>query len=244
MIGPSGKRPPILFFLLIAGIVAAVIVLILRHRYGTTFGLANDDFARLAILVAVLIFVGAGVLGRAMRPGEVVRGVAFWAMLIAAVGGGYANRDRLAGVAGRLLGALAPGVPISAQLAEDGEPDSVVIVRSGDGHFAVRAEVEGKPMALLLDTGASFVTLTYTDAHSIGIDTEALDFGTPIRTANGTMNAASVTIDRLAVGPIERHAVKALVAPRGALEQGLLGMSFLDTLKSYAISGDRLVMRP
>lgn len=244
MIGPAGKRPPILFFVLIAGIVAATTALVLRHRYGTTLGLANDDFARLAVLAAVLVFVGAGVLGRAMRPGEIVRGVAFWAMIIAAVGGAYANRDRLAGVAGRLLGALAPGVPISAELAEGGEPNSIVVVRSGDGHFAVRAEVDGKPMALLLDTGASFVTLTYADARSIGIDTGALDFGTPIRTANGTMNAASVTIERLAVGPIERHGVKALVAPRGALEQSLLGMSFLDTLKSYAISGDRLVMRP
>ena len=58
------------------------------------------------------------------------------------------------------------------------------------------------------------------------------------------MSAASVVINRLAIGAIERRDVKALVAPRGALEQGLLGMSFLDTLDSYAISGDRLVLMP
>jgi aspartyl protease family protein len=58
------------------------------------------------------------------------------------------------------------------------------------------------------------------------------------------MNAASVTLDRLAVGPIEQRDVKALVAPRGSLGQSLLGMSFLDRLHGYSISGDRLVLTP
>ena len=49
----------------------------------------------------------------------------------------------------------------------------------------------------------------------------------------------SVIIDALSVGPIERRDVPALVAPPGSLDQSLLGMSFLDTLDSYTISGDR-----
>jgi len=58
------------------------------------------------------------------------------------------------------------------------------------------------------------------------------------------MIAAAVTIDRLAVGPIERRNLKALVAPEGVLDQSLLGMTFLDTLSGYSISGDRLVLTP
>jgi aspartyl protease family protein len=238
------RDSPVFLYILLLVIAAAVIVLIVRHETGTTFGLDNVDFGRLTLLGVVLLFVGGGFLGRSLRPGEVLRGFAFWFLMIVAVAGVYANRDNLVGVAGRLLGAIAPGVPISGRIAGDTDPDSVLIVRASDGHFAVRATVDGVSLPLLLDTGASFVTLTYTDAREIGVDTEALDFKVPIRTANGTMNAASVVINRLAIGSIERRDVKALVAPRGALEQGLLGMSFLDTLNGYAISGDRLRLTP
>ncbi len=237
-------RSPILFYVLLLAIAAAVITLIVRRETGNTFGLSNEDFARLTLLGVVLLFVGAGFLGRSLRPGEVLRGFAFWFLMIVGIAGIYGNRDNLVGVAGRLLGAIAPGVPISGRIAGEPNPDSVVIVRSSDGHFAVRASVDGVSLPLLFDTGASFVTLTYADARTVGADPDSLDFKIPIRTANGTMNAASVVIDKLAVGTIERRDVRALVAPQGALEQGLLGMSFLDTLDSYAISGDRLLLSP
>jgi aspartyl protease family protein len=97
---------------------------------------------------------------------------------------------------------------------------------------------------MLVDTGASFVTLTSADAAAIGVDTGGLRFSVPVQTANGMIHAAPVTIDKVAIGSIVRSDVPALVAPPKALDQSLLGMSFLDTLASYAISGDRLVLTP
>ena len=119
-----------------------------------------------------------------------------------------------------------------------------MIVRSIGGHFAVRAEADSVPLTMMVDTGASFVTLTFEDAMRLGIDPDDLRFAIPVRTANGTMETAPVTIGRFAVGPIERSGVAALVAPPGSLDESLLGMSFLNTLHGYAISGDRLVLDP
>jgi aspartyl protease family protein len=97
---------------------------------------------------------------------------------------------------------------------------------------------------MMVDTGASFVTLTPEDAKAIGIDPSGLRYDMTIRTANGTIDAAPITIARLGVGSIERRDVAALVAPAKSLDQSLLGMSFLNTLTGYAISGDRLVLTP
>jgi aspartyl protease family protein len=238
------RRPPSLLTFLLIGLAAVLLILILRHDAGTVFGIENEDFSRLAVLVAVLIFVGAGVFTRAMRPGEVVQSIAFWFMAIVVLVGLHTFRDDLAIVGGRILGALVPGTPIAGRLTGDSNPQAVVVVRANDGHFGVRAEIDGEPMTLLVDTGASFVTLTPEDAADIGVDPATLDFVVPIRTANGMIKTASIRLDRVAIGPIERRDVPALVAPEGALDQSLLGLSFLDTLHGYAVNGDRLVLTP
>ncbi len=226
--------------------LAAIIVVAILFFIAIDSGFADEDvdMPSLVGLLGILVLVGAGVIGRQMRVWQVIRAMAVWALIIVVVAGLYASRDHLAGFAGRLVGALVPGVPVSGRLAGEANPDSVVITRSGDGHFAVRTAVDGVPTTMLIDTGASFVTLSHRDAERAGIDPQTLDFGIPIRTANGTMQAASVMLDSLAVGSIEQRNIRALVAPRGSLNQSLLGMSFLDELHGYAISGDRMVLTP
>jgi len=238
------RRPPLLLSLLLLGLAGALLVLILRHDAGTVMGMTTEDFSRLAVLLGVLIFVGAGVMVRTMRPGEILNSLAFWSMAIVVLVALHAFRNELAVVGGRVLGALAPGAPIVGRLTGEDDRDAVVIMRSGNGHFGVRAEVNDESMSLLVDTGASYVTLTESDAADIGIDIPALSFSVPIRTANGTIRAAATEVERIAIGPIERRNVPALVAPGHALDQSLLGLSFLDTLHGYAIRGDRLVLNP
>jgi aspartyl protease family protein len=237
------RRSQFSFWILLVLILAIAVGLAARDSAGETFGLSNDDLAQGAYLVAILAFVGSALFGRGLGAGDIVRAVAGWLAVLLLLVVGYAYRAELAGVGGRLLGVLAPGVPISGRLA--GEADTaVVIVRSMDGHFAVQARVDSIPMTMMVDTGASFVTLTTDDAARIGVDTKALRFTMPIRTANGMIKAAPIVVEKLSVGSIERRSVPALVAPSDSLDQSLLGMSFLNTLDGYAISGDRLVLTP
>jgi aspartyl protease family protein len=241
---PQPRRQLPLFWLLIVLVGVAVIALTMQDNAGAALGLEKNEFASLAYLLILLLFVGSALLGRRLGAGEIVRAAAGWLAILLVLVGAYAYRDELTGVGGRLVGVLLPGVPIPGRLAGDIDAGSVMIVRAIDGHFAVRAEVEDVPLTLMVDTGASFVTLTVEDAARIGVDLSTLQFRMPVRTANGLMDAAPITIGRLAVGQIERRDVAALVAPQGALDQSLLGLSFLNTLHGYAISGDRLVLTP
>src|SRR5208337_1538859 len=101
----------------------------------------------------------------------------------------------------------------------------VTINRRFSGEFAVAARVDGARVTFLFDTGASMVVLTAADARKAGIDTRGLAFD-----------------DQVAVGPILMRNVPALVARPGALEESLLGMSFLERLKSYTVERGRLIL--
>jgi aspartyl protease family protein len=96
---------------------------------------------------------------------------------------------------------------------------------------------------MILDTGASTVVLTNEAARAAGLPIEMIKYTVNVDTANGRTRAASVTLDRIAVGGIVERAVPALVAQPGALRSNLLGMSFLNRLQSWEVRGDRLVMR-
>jgi aspartyl protease family protein len=237
------RRPQIVLWILMALIVAILVAVAANNGATETFGLKNHDLVQFGYLVVILIFVGSALLGRNLGAGEVIRATAGWLAVFLVLVGAYAYRGELLGVAGRLIGVLAPGVPVSGRLAGEAE-GAVVVMRTLDGHFEVRADVDQVPLALMVDTGASFVTLTTEDAARVGVDTAGLHFTVPIRTANGMIEAAPVTVDRIKLGSIVRENVPALVAPPDSLDQSLLGMSFLNTLAGYAISGDRLVLTP
>jgi aspartyl protease family protein len=96
---------------------------------------------------------------------------------------------------------------------------------------------------MIVDTGASSIVLRPEDARKAGIDPDTLTYRIPVMTANGRTVAARVLIDTVAIGPLDRTKVEALVARPGALTQSLLGMSFLSRLRSYEFSGDFLTLR-
>jgi aspartyl protease family protein len=198
------------------------------------------EMATLGSLLLLVLFVGAAFLGRRMRIGEVIRSTLGWTAVFLIVAAAFTYRGELAQVGGRVLSAFAPGLPIAGRLVGDSNIASVMVIRGRNGQFAVRTHVNDVPLTMLVDTGASFVTLTMADAAGIGLDIQALAFTVPIRTANGQIRAAPITLDRLVVGAIERDRVSALVAPPDSLSESLLGMSFLETLGGYSISGDQM----
>ena len=94
-----------------------------------------------------------------------------------------------------------------------------------------------------MDTGATTIVLKPSDAEQVGIDISKLTYSVPVETANGSAFAAPVKLQTVLVGPVGLASVDALVAMPGALDQSLLGMSFLSRLKSYEFSGDFLTLR-
>jgi aspartyl protease family protein len=102
---------------------------------------------------------------------------------------------------------------------------SVTLIPDGSGHHWASGTINGRSIRLLVDTGATVVSLPAAFAKSAGIDYTKGQRGT-VQTANGANVAWRVTLDSVSVGDITLHQVGAVVLESG-LDTALLGMSFL-----------------
>ena len=119
---------------------------------------------------------------------------------------------------------------------------TVRIPRGSNGEFAVQAKINGIATAMVVDTGATSVVLTYETAKAMGFPLALLEYNVDVQTANGHTKAARLWIDRMAIGKIVERSVPALVVPQGQMKTNLLGMSFLDRLESFEVRADHLVL--
>ncbi|XSG81173.1 MAG: retropepsin-like aspartic protease family protein [Methyloligella sp. ZOD6] len=212
----------------------------------STESVANVDaemFGYVVMSLALLIFIGGGVFARyGGRAGAMFRDLVTWAALGLALVTIYTYRDALLPVADRVMGELMPGRGVVIEETATGRPEVKLRKRLG-GHFTAMVDVEGKPVSMIVDTGATTVVLRSEDAEEIGIETGELRYNIPVLTANGKTLAARVRLGEVAIGPLKLEDVAALVARQGSLSESLLGMSFLSRLRSYEFSGNYLTLR-
>jgi aspartyl protease family protein len=222
-------------WLWLAVVAAGVIALLLALNGRFPGALAEQGGApRLLYLLSLLLLGGGGVVLAIRRePLKQLRNAAIWLGLGLALVIGYSFKDDLRS---RLLGELVPQHGVA-------NPDGSVTFRAGtDGHFHVEALINGARLRLLVDTGASQVVLSPSDARRLGIDTASLDFRHVSETANGPVSGAPVTLREVAVGNVRLADVAASV--NGAeMSESLLGMTFLSRLSGFEVSGDRLTLR-
>ncbi len=232
----SSDRP---LWLVVAALGVSVLALAIRHEQGTIAGIELNSFAALVTGV-VLIFMVFGAISALLyhRLGQTLRAGVFWLSVAGLAVAGYNYRFEIESGGTRVLAGLFPGIPF----AKLGSDRAVEVARAHQGDFNIRGEVNGTRVAMLVDTGASSVVLTAEAAKAAGLPVELLKYDVPIETANGRGKAASVVLDKIAVGNIQERRVPALVTAPGDLKTSLLGMSFLSRLESFEVRGERLVM--
>lgn len=227
---------------IIFGIIGfGLLMLLINHNSGETFGLPNDRFANVLYLGIWGGVVAAAVVGSRQRIGEMARNALIWLMAILILSTVYIYRFELQEIGTRLAGGLMPGTPIS-RVSNEGLSE-VILSKGLGGHFQAKADINGQQISMMIDTGASNIALSFSDAQLIGLDIASLSFVQPVVTANGRAMAAPTTLPEISVGNIKRYDVPASVLEHGKLSESLLGMSFLGTLSSFHMSRNELILR-
>lgn len=114
----------------------------------------------------------------------------------------------------------------------------VILQRNSQGHYLLNADVNGTSITFLVDTGASHLVFTESQAKKIGLEP-----GRPfyVSTANGDIQVRSAEVDRLKIGDIQLYELPASINPHMDGE-ALLGMSALANLE-WTQRGDKLIIR-
>ena len=165
--------------------------------------------------------------------------MAAWLIISHASTGGHKATQ----TAAQLVSTAKPTAPNTAipalNLTEQGE---LKLPKAADGHYWLDATVNGHPLTFVVDTGASTITLNKTDAQMLGVLPSDEGFTGRSSTANGTVRSAPITLSSFSLAQMSWSNLPATVVD-GPMDTNLLGMSFLNSLKSFSFEGDTLVMR-
>ena len=114
---------------------------------------------------------------------------------------------------------------------------------AADGHFWVRASVDGIERRMLIDSGATITALSAATARAANIDTSSGIAPIVLQTANGAAPARAGRIDELRVGNIVARNLRVVTSP-GLGNMDVLGMNFLSRLQSWRVEGQTLILVP
>lgn len=125
-------------------------------------------------------------------------------------------------------------------LSQQRNPNSTINSRQTDGateiilkqnrgyHYVATATINRVPVEVLVDTGASVISIPVHLAEDMGLEKEA---PVQVTTANGTVSVYATTVDEVRMGDIVLQDIRATINPHMDDDFVLLGMSFLKHLE-------------
>lgn len=119
------------------------------------------------------------------------------------------------------------------------DPGEVVLERNRDGHYVASGRINGRPVTLMLDTGATMVSVPGRIAEKLALEKGPM---LQVTTANGNIPVYSTILDEVQLGGIVLNNVRASINPYMTDNEILLGMSFLKQL-DFSQQGNRLTLR-
>jgi aspartyl protease family protein len=107
------------------------------------------------------------------------------------------------------------------------------------GHYVSGGVINGQPVVFLLDTGATHVSVPMHLAEQLNLQMGRSSW---VQTANGRVQVAQTSIQRLSIGDIQLDNVRANLNPGFKQNEILLGMSALKQLE-FTQKGEWLILR-
>jgi len=122
--------------------------------------------------------------------------------------------------------------------------DETLVPLGADGHFWVQATVNGNPANFMIDTGATFTTLTGGSARALGLEPTPGRLPAQFDTANGSAIGRFTRIDSLDFGTIRARGLEAVIMVDDDGNTNVIGMNLLSRLRNWRVEANTLTLVP
>ncbi|QWC55983.1 TIGR02281 family clan AA aspartic protease [Erythrobacter sp. 3-20A1M] len=112
-----------------------------------------------------------------------------------------------------------------------------------DGHYWLKARVNGEQANFLVDTGATLTAISARTAERAGIEPRRDRMPVMMTTANGTVRVGTTTIDELRFGNVAARGLDAVIAPNLG-NTNVIGMNLLSRLAGWRVENGELILVP
>jgi aspartyl protease family protein len=121
------------------------------------------------------------------------------------------------------------GMGHASMVTNDPIRESTVLTADLQGHFYTDGQLNGRSVRLVVDTGATLISIPASEAGRLSIDYRKGQKA-QMRTANGNAIGYLIKLDTVSVGGVTIYGVDAVVIEGNGLSSTLLGMSFLNRM--------------
>ncbi|HEX4874146.1 MAG TPA: TIGR02281 family clan AA aspartic protease [Sphingorhabdus sp.] len=185
--------------------------------------------------IIILVIIASGLIARRLPLRQYAKMILSWLAIFAVAFVAFSFRPELSMAWNRVKGELT-GAP---RQSLDG--DILKLVRQDDGHFWLRASVNGVSADFMVDSGASTTAIGSELAKSAKVKLDGRS--TELETANGIILARIGEVSEFRVGDLQVDDHQVVIAENFG-DTNVVGMNFLDSFSSWTVKGDIMELRP
>lgn len=186
-----------------------------------------------ALLLIVLI--AAGLIARCLPLRQYAKMIGAWIAIFFLIFVIFSFRPEMAMMWDRVKGELT-GAPRQSM-----EGDKLRLVRQDDGHFWLRASINGVNADFMVDSGATVTAMSDALARKTNVELDGRKI--LLETANGQIEARTGNVAEFRIGDFQVDDLDVVVGDNFG-DVNVVGMNFLDSFASWKVQGDVMELTP
>lgn len=119
-----------------------------------------------------------------------------------------------------------------------------VVPLDPSGHYWIKAGLDRTEVEFLVDTGATYTTISPQTARAAGITADPGQMPITLSTANGPITARFGVAQELSFGSVTVRDLPVVIGPETGDDTNVIGMNLLSKLGSWRVDQGRLILVP